>query len=158
MLVAASGLNVVLSATILLAILVIDEDYLRQERPDEYEFLEQEKVGALVDGKDWRLHFRRKDARKQRSMILSKIKDSSGRCLTWTTPGALCFEFTKLFGGRISEQELVCLWGSLGTEFAPVSNWKGWAQSNQHAYNMVMKEGLSMETADWTRWKKQSGH
>jgi hypothetical protein len=130
-----------------LAILVIDDDYLRQERPDEYEFLEQEKVGALVDGKDWRLHFRRKDARKQRSMISSKIKDSSGRCLTWTTPGALCFEFTKLFGGRISEQELVRLWGSLGTEFAPVSDWKGWAQSNQHAYSMVIKEGLSMETA-----------
>ena len=130
-----------------LSVLIIDEHYLRKECPKEYEFLSEEKVAALLDGKDFRLHYKRNDTKKQRSMISSKIKDSAGRCITWTTPAGLCFEYTKLFGGRISEQELVRLWGSLGTAFASVIDWKDWVRQNDGDYAAAIKNGRSMETA-----------
>ena len=131
-----------------ISILRITKEYLDRERPLEYEALGFENVAALFDGKDYLCHVRRKESKKQRSQMSNKVKAAAARDITWTTPAGLCFEYTKLFGGRISEQRLVELWGSLGNAYAPINQWRGWAQSNRtEVLCRRQKDPLPMKTA-----------
>jgi hypothetical protein len=130
-----------------LAILIINDEYLDKELPAEYKRLGLEKVAALLDGKDYLLQVIRKDDKKRRSQMSSKMHAAAGRDITWTTPGGLCFEFTKMFGGRISEQKLVELWGKLGCHEANIQEWRNWGIDNADVVRTAKTNGLKMETA-----------
>lgn len=130
-----------------LSILVINEDYLQQEQPAEYAALGFEKVGALFDGKDYLVQVKRTNDKMRRSQMSSKMHAAAARDITWTTPMGLCFEHTKLFGGRISEQKLVELWGSLGCRKAPVEDWKDWAVTNRDTVLKHRQCPLELATA-----------
>jgi hypothetical protein len=58
------------------------------------------------------------------------MKAAAARCIMFTTPMGLAFEYTKLFGARVMEVALIKLWGSLGISHAPILDWKDWAMEN----------------------------
>lgn len=97
-----------------LSILPMPEWYFDKELPDEYIERNLEKVAALLDGKDFLMHCKRKDDFMRRIQHSNKMKAAAARGIAWTTGAGLSFEHTKLFGARVPETRLVQLWGSQG--------------------------------------------
>jgi hypothetical protein len=125
-----------------LSILHITADYLKSERPEEYYKEGLEDVASLVDGKDYLIEVKRKDKTIQRIQISSKVNAAAARCLTWSTPMGLVHEYTKRFGGRVSEVHLVRLWGSLGISYLDVKKWKDWVPRNPQSPRLKLRTAI----------------
>ena len=82
-----------------LSILIITDDYLKKDLPDEYRLLDFANVAALFDGKDFLIQVKRTDDKMRRTTVSSKMgMHAAAREITWVTPSGLCFEYTKLVG------------------------------------------------------------
>ena len=58
----------------------------------------------------------RKNSAINRAMQSNKVKDSAGRCLTWSTQIGTVFESTPLVCGRSSEKAINRWWGSAAVD------------------------------------------
>jgi hypothetical protein len=112
-----------------LSILIITRNYLKRECPDEYVAQGYPENAVLTDGKAFVTHYKRKDGMLQRFQQNSKVHNAAGLCLSWQTGAGLAFENTYMVGGRLTENSLVRLWGSLGKAEAPVSEWENFART-----------------------------
>ena len=93
-----------------LSILDINEAYLTAEMPQAFKDQKMDRVGALVDGKDFGTDTTRGHTAMTRAMRSDKISHSGARCNTWGTAAGLTFEHTALFMARATEGRLVALW------------------------------------------------
>ena len=131
-----------------LSILMLTQEYLEKELPDEYRRLGYENIGFLMDGKDFIAQVKRKDGKLQRCMYSDKVHAAAARCITWTTPSGLTFEHTYLSTGRVTENALVDLYGRVGREDgspaeAPVEQWRNYAKENALPSYLKLDTALS---------------
>ena len=89
-----------------------------------------------------------KDKAIQQIQISSKVNAAAARCLTWSTPMGLVHEYTKLFGGRVSEVHLVWLWGSLGIQYCDVQEWKDWTHCNAGTRSKKLRLKTAIDDVD----------
>lgn len=129
-----------------LSVLPILDWYFEKELPDEYLECHLSEVAALLDGKDFLLHVRRKDDFPQHTQHSSKMKAAGAHGINWGTGTGLSFEHTKHSGARITETRLVHLWGSLGIIEAPIKEWKDWAKKPENAESLSMPLCLKLAT------------
>jgi hypothetical protein len=111
-----------------LSILPMPSFYFDKEIPDEYIDRNLENVAALLDGKDFLIHVKRKDDFLRRVQHSNKMKAAAARGINWITGAGLSYEHTCLFAARATEVRLVQLWGSTGVQHAALEAWKDWAR------------------------------
>jgi len=68
-------------------------------------------IAAMKDGKDFMTDTTRTNTALTRQMWSDKIKNSGGRCITWTTTSGLVFEYSGLYLARTPEIRLVEFFG-----------------------------------------------
>jgi len=107
-----------------------------------YYSLSMTDVAALADGKDYLMHVVRKLRGAQRFFVSSKMHAIAARDVTLTTPAGLCFEYTKLFGAKLTESNCQKIWGSDGDKYAPVEEWKDVAKEDGVAEARLKQETL----------------
>lgn len=96
----------------MLSILDVTPAYLRHSLPKTFVGSGLEKVLAIADGKDYMCETDRSHTAITRAMHSAKVHHSAFGCITWSTPSGLTFEHTHLYFARVSEKQLVSLWGS----------------------------------------------
>ena len=105
-----------------MSILDCNDAWIKHELPGEYVEVGMPDVAAVVDGKDFGSATVRSSTLLSRLLYSDKSRGSAGRCLTFSSKIGLIMEHTGLFFGRVSETQLMKLWGSLTTE-VPLWQW-----------------------------------
>ena len=99
-----------------LSTLLVDEEYLRFERPEAYKEHEKSvgEVAGLVDGKDIVTDTFRMHSGFKRQLWSAIMKMSALRVLTISTPTGLVYCYSDPFLARIGESRVIELMGSVG--------------------------------------------